>query len=122
MPLWGIMRVMKPLHTVAETPIYLSRAEELMSEKEREAIVELLAASPEIGDLIPGTGGLRKVRVPLAGRGKRGGARVIYYYYDVTLPIYLLLVYAKNERDDLSSAQKVVLQRLVRTIVARRRS
>jgi hypothetical protein len=115
-------RVTKPLHTVAETPIYLSRAEELMSEKEREAVVELLAASPEVGDLIPGTGGLRKIRVPLAGRGKRGGARVIYYYYDVTLPIYLLLVYAKNERDDLSSAQKVVLRGLVKAIVARRRS
>lgn len=114
--------VTKPLHTVAETPIYLSRAEKLMSENEREAIVELLAASPEIGDLIPETGGLRKVRVPLAGRGKRGGARVIYYYYDVTLPIYLLLVYAKNERDDLSSAQKVVLRGLVKAIVARRRS
>ena len=93
-----------------------------MSENEREAIVELLAASPEIGDLIPETGGLRKVRVPLAGRGKRGGARVIYYYYDVTLPIYLLLVYAKNKRDDLSSAQKVVLRGLVKAIVARRRS
>ena len=93
-----------------------------MSENEREAVVELLAASPEIGDLIPETGGLRKVRVPLAGRGKRGGARVIYYYYDVTLPIYLLLVYAKNERDDLSSAQKVVLRALVKAIVARRRS
>ena len=63
----------KPLHTVAETPIYLSRAEKLMSENEREAVVELLAASPEIGDLIPETGGLRKVRIPLAGRGKRGG-------------------------------------------------
>ncbi|MGD1014843.1 MAG: type II toxin-antitoxin system RelE/ParE family toxin [Roseiarcus sp.] len=112
----------KPLHTVAETPIYLSRAEKLMSENEREAVVELLAASPEIGDLIPETGGLRKVRIPLAGRGKRGGARVIYYYYDVTLPIYLLLVYAKNERDDLSSAQKVVLRGLVKAIVARRRS
>ncbi|MGD0187330.1 MAG: type II toxin-antitoxin system RelE/ParE family toxin [Roseiarcus sp.] len=121
-PLGHYARVIKPLHTVAETPIYLSRAEELMSEKEREAVVELLAASPEIGDLIPGTGGLRKVRIPLAGRGKRGGARVVYYYHDATLPIYLLLVYAKNERDDLSSAQKVVLQRLVRTIVARRRS
>ena len=81
-----------------------------MSEKKREAIVELLAATAEIGDLIPETGGLRKVRVPLAGRGKRGGARIIYYYYDVTLPIYLLLVYAKNERDDLSGAQKVVLR------------
>ena len=62
-----------------------------MSEDERSAIVDLLAASPEVGDLIPGTGGLRKVRVPLAGRGKRGGARVIYYVYDQRLPIYLLL-------------------------------
>lgn len=77
-------RVKKPLHTVAETQVYLSRAEGLMSESERSAIVDLLAASPEVGDLIPGTGGLRKVRVPPAGRGKRGGAaRVIYYFYDL---------------------------------------
>ncbi len=115
-------RVKKPLHTVAETQIYLSRAEGLMSESERSAIVDLLAASPEVGDLIPGTGGLRKVRVPLAGRGKKGGARVIYYFYDQTLPIYLLLAYAKNERDDLSSAQKAVLRRLVETILARKRT
>ena len=112
----------KPLHGVAETQMYLSHAEKLMSEDEREAVVDLLAASPEVGDLIPGAGGLRKVRVPLAGRGKRGGARVIYYVYDRTLPIYLLLAYAKNERDDLSGEQKAVLRRLVETIVARRRS
>jgi hypothetical protein len=115
-----IRLVKKPLHTVAETQIYLSRAEGLMTESERSAIVDLLAASPEVGDLIPGTGGLRKVRVPLAGRGKRGGARVIYYVYDQTLPIYLLLAYAKNERDDLSSEQKAVLRRLVETILARK--
>ncbi|HMK88082.1 MAG TPA: addiction module toxin RelE [Methylocystis sp.] len=58
----------KPLHAVAETELYLSHAEKLMSEEERSAVVDLLAASPEVGDLIPGTGGLRKVRVPLAGR------------------------------------------------------
>ncbi|HYA81167.1 MAG TPA: type II toxin-antitoxin system RelE/ParE family toxin [Methylocystis sp.] len=92
-----------------------------MSEEERTAIVDLLAASPEVGDLIPGTGGLRKVRVPLAGRGKRGGARVIYYLYDQTLPIYLLLAYAKNERDNLSAEQKTVLRRLVENIIAERR-
>ena len=93
-----------------------------MSEKEREAVVELVAASS--GNRRPHSGNRRsrKVRIPLAGRGKRGGARVVYYYYDATLPIYLLLVYAKNERDDLSSAQKVVLQRLAKAIVARRRS
>jgi hypothetical protein len=115
-----IADVTKPLHAVVETQAYLSRAEKLMSENEREAIVDLLAASPEVGDLIPGTGGIRKLRVPLAGRGKRGGARVIYYVYDQTLPIYLLLAYAKNERDDLSSEQKAILRRLVQTIVARR--
>jgi len=93
-----------------------------MSEAEREAVVDLLAASPDVGDVIPGTGGLRKVRVPLAGRGKRGGARVIYYLYDQTLPIYLLLAYAKNERDDLSAEQKTILRRLVEAIVAGRRS
>lgn len=112
----------KPLHAVAETQLYLSRAEKLMSEDERSAIVDLLAASPEVGDLIPGTGGLRKVRVPLAGRGKRGGARVIYYVYDQTLPIYLLLAYAKNERDDLSAEQKSTLRRLVENILAGRQS
>lgn len=111
-----------PLHCVAETQIYLSHAEKLISEEERAAVVDLLAASPQVGSLIPGTGGLRKVRVPLAGRGKRGGARVIYYVYDETLPIYLLLAYAKNERDDLSSEQKVVMRRLVDAIVAGRRS
>jgi len=114
--------VTKPLHAVAETPLYLSRAEKLMSEGERIAVVDLLAASPEVGDLIPGTGGLRKVRVPLAGRGKRGGARVIYYLYDQTLPIYLLIAYAKNERDDLSADQKAILRRLVEHIVAGKRS
>ncbi|MFO1103554.1 MAG: type II toxin-antitoxin system RelE/ParE family toxin [Methylocystis sp.] len=117
-----IRRVKKPLHTVAETQIYLSRAEGLMSESERSAIVDLLAASPDVGDLIPGTGGLRKVRVPLAGRGKRGGAQVIYYFHDQTLPIYLLLAYAKNERDDLSSEQKAVLLRLVEIIRPRKRT
>ena len=111
----------RPLNTVAETQIYLSRAEKLMSEEQRSAVVDLLAASPEVGDLIPGTGGLRKVRVPLAGRGKRGGARVIYYFYDQTLPVYLLLAYAKNERDDLSAAQKASLQRLVEIILARKK-
>jgi hypothetical protein len=121
-PLGHKRRVTKPLHAVAETQLYLSRAEKLMSEDERSAIVDLLAASPEVGDLIPGTGGLRKVRVPLAGRGKRGGARVIYYVYDQTLPIYLLLAYAKNERDDLSAEQKSTLRRLVENILTGRRS
>ncbi len=101
------------LHTVAETATYLALAEKLLSEGERVAIIDLLAVTPDVGDLIPGTGGLRKVRIPLGGRGKRGGGRVIYYFHSARIPVYLLLAYAKNERDDFSSEQRAVLKRLV---------
>jgi hypothetical protein len=79
------------MHAVAETAIYLAQAERLMSADERAALIDVLAQSPTLGDIIPGTHGLRKLRVPLAGRGKRGGGRVIYYFHDETVPIYLLL-------------------------------
>ncbi|MEO1308496.1 MAG: type II toxin-antitoxin system RelE/ParE family toxin, partial [Pseudomonadota bacterium] len=62
--------------------------------------------NPEAGDEIPGTGGVRKVRFAASGRGKRGGARVIYYYLDDTIPIYALLVYAKNVKTDMNPEQK----------------
>lgn len=72
-----------------------------------------LAAHPLSGDLIAGTGGLRKIRWSGAGRGKRGGVRVIYYYVDEESQIWLLLIYAKNEKQDLSAAEKKVLKQLV---------
>ena len=64
-----------------------------------------LAAHPAAGDLIAGTGGLRKLRWALEGRGKRGGARVIYFLHSEQLPLFLLTAYAKNERADLSVAE-----------------
>lgn len=93
-----------------------------MSVDERSALIDLLAQSPEIGDIIPGTHGLRKLRVPLAGRGKRGGGRVIYYLLNESLPVYLLLAYAKNDRDDLSADQKKQLMQFVGTILKRKRT
>lgn len=70
---------------------------------------------PELGDLIPGTGGLRKVRWAEAGRGKgkRGGLRVIYYWYAPLTLIYLLGMYSKTDRDDLSPEEKKTLRNLV---------
>jgi mRNA-degrading endonuclease RelE of RelBE toxin-antitoxin system len=101
------------LISVVETPVYLARAAKLLSEDERDGIVNRLAADPECGVLIPGTGGLRKLRTGLDGRGKRGGARVIYLFLDLETPILLLLIYAKNERDDMTPVQKAVFARLV---------
>ena len=72
-----------------------------------DAIVDAtLAANPEVGDRVPGMGGIRKVRVPLPGRGKRGGARVIYYYVVASQFVFLLTSYAKGDAGDLSAAGK----------------
>lgn len=72
-----------------------------------------LADDPEAGDLIPGTGGLRKIRLAAKGHGKRGGARVIYYYFTSAAQIALLLAYAKNEAENLTAAQKKMLKQVI---------
>ncbi len=110
------------LLTVVELDVYLSRAEKFLTEAERESIVNMVAANPECGALIPGTGGLRKVRVGLEGRGKRGGARVIYLFLDLETPLFLLLVYAKNEQDNMTPPQKAFFSKLVDELKRRRRS
>ena len=68
--------------------------------------MDLLAYEPTCGDLIPGTGGLRKVRVGRGGSGKRGGARVIYYFYNADFPVLIMALYAKNEKADVSAQEK----------------
>jgi len=92
--------------TVAETPLFARQAGSIWNEQEREEFVNYIARNPEAGDVIPETGGVRKVRWGRAGAGKRGGARVIYFYYDDTRPLYLLLVYAKARKEDLSADEK----------------
>ncbi len=94
------------MQTVAETPIFSRQASKIFDEEQKRELINFLAANPEAGDEIPGTGGVRKVRFASSGRGKRGGARVIYYFLDETMPIYALLVYAKNVKTDMSPDEK----------------
>jgi hypothetical protein len=89
--------------TVIETPIFLRYAAEVWSDEEREAFVDWIASHPDAGDLIPGTGGLRKVRWSRAGMGKQGGARAIYFIRPNGDEIVLLLAYAKAKFDNFSS-------------------
>jgi len=89
------------MFTVIETPIFRKYAVEIWTDTEREAFIAWLAANPEAGDVIPGTGGLRKVRWKRAGMGKRGGARVIYFNQLDRGVIWLLIVYAKAKFDNL---------------------
>jgi len=103
--------------TVAETDEFLAATKKLMDDAERAELVTYLAYHPAAGAVIPGTGGVRKLRWGLEGRGKRGGARVIYYYHDMDMPLYLLEAYAKNERTDLTQAECHELHKAVELIV-----
>ena len=78
--------------------------------------MDYIAANPEASDVIPDTGGVRKVRWSRAGMGKRGGVRVIYFYHDNTMPLYLLLAYAKAQRENLTPDEKRQVRALVTSL------
>ena len=88
---WLIEAVSRRLITVAETALFVRQAEDVWDDAEREAFVNFIAGDPEAGDMIPETGGVRKIRWSRAGTGKRGGTRVIYFYHDANRPLYLLM-------------------------------
>ena len=88
-----------------------------MDDEERAELVGYLAYHPAAGVVIQGTGGVRKLRWRLEGRGKRGGARVIYYYHDMEMPLYLLEAYAKNERANLTKGECNELRQAAEQIV-----
>jgi hypothetical protein len=105
------------MHVVLETNAYLSAAKEVgMSEEERIAVVDLIAADPEAGEIMPGCGGARKLRVAKPGKGKSGGYRVISYFAGDDVPVFLLTVFGKNEKTNLTKAERNVLAGLTKTL------
>ena len=104
--------------TVVETERFLRDTKLLMSDTERAVLVEFVGAHPKAGEIIPGTGGVRKIRWALTGRGKRGGARAIYYYHSQRVPAFMLAAYAKNEKADLSDAERSAMKKLIPILVA----
>jgi hypothetical protein len=95
------------MQTVIETASYLARVAKLgLDETEREAIKSHLADTPEAGDLMQGTGGARKVRIAGRGHGKSGGYRVITFFAADDVPVFLLDIYGKDEKDNLSKAER----------------
>jgi hypothetical protein len=99
-------------HAVIETADYLSDAKAAgMADVEREAVIMMLAANPGAGLEIPGTGGARKIRVAGRGKGKSGGYRVITFYSGRDVPVFLLNVFSKGDRVDLSQAERNLLRK-----------
>ena len=97
--------VSRPFQTVVETRAFIADARECLSEAERMAAIAMIAENPERGDVIAGGGGIRKVRYAVGGKGKSGGVRIIYYFHGAHVPIFLLTVFAKNERANLSRSE-----------------
>lgn len=95
-----------------ESPVFTKQVKELLPDSSYAELQQCLAAHPQMGDVISGTGGLRKVRWSAGGAGKRGGARVIYYHVAARAQCRMLLVYRKGVKDDLTAAEKQVLRKL----------
>ncbi len=106
------------MHTVIETEEFVRRAKKLgLSEQEIDLIKLVVANNPSAGNVVQGTGGARKVRIPARGRGKSGGYRVITFYTGVDIPVFLLNVYSKGSKGDLTQREKNSFRNTISTIM-----
>lgn len=99
-----------------ETPTFTRLLTALLKDDEYAELQNVLVENPERGDIIRGGGGIRKLRYTLAGRGKSGGVRVIYYWIKDAQQIYMLLIYPKSKKDDLTDRETVVLREFVKEL------
>ena len=103
--------------TVAETESFQRKVGRLLSEDEKTELVAYLSMNPNAGVLIQGTGGIRKLRWARSGRGKSGGVRVVYYFHNEEMPLYLLTLFGKNEKANVSMEEKQLLSKAVKLLV-----
>jgi hypothetical protein len=105
------------LITIAEVKGFTLAADAVLSSAEREALTDFLAMHPLAGEVIPDTGGVRRIKWPALSQGRRSGARIIYFFRDLNTPVYLLALYGKGERVQLSAREKCEIRNLVLEIV-----
>ncbi len=100
------------MQTIVELPEFQRKAEKLLKSSEKQSIINYLALHPAAGVLIRETGGIRKLRWSAQGKGKSGGVRVIYYYHSSSMPLFLLAIFGKGEKDSLSQRERNDLSKL----------
>jgi hypothetical protein len=105
------------LLTVIETPSFLREAKKLLDEEEQEALVNYLSSNPNAGVLIKGTGGIRKIRWMGENTGKSGAFRVIYFFYSMEIPLFILNIFSKNEKGNINQAERNELKQLTGLLV-----
>jgi hypothetical protein len=105
------------VHTVIETPAYLADAkQEGMTSDEMAAAVDLIAANPQAGDLLVGSGGCRKVRIAGRGKGKSGGYRVVTFFAGEDVPVFLVAVLSKGSRATFSAAERNAMRQAAKRL------
>ena len=104
------------MQTVVELPEFISKSNKLLNALEKDKVINYLAVHAKAGDLITGTGGIRKLRWSAQGKGKSGGVRVIYYYYNKSIPLFLLTVFGKGEKANLSKSEGNALAKLTKLL------
>ena len=110
-----------PMHSVLETSIFTRRPDALLTREERVELITSLASDPQAGDLVPGLGGIRKMRFAAGGQGKRGGFRVIWFVSGSDLPVLALLLYGKNEQANPTPEQRRAMLAVVERMKAGQR-
>ena len=106
------------LQVVVETPEFIRKAGGCMDNDARISFINYIAANPEAGKIMTGTGGARKIRWVSDDRsGKRGGVRVVYYHHNSSIPIFLFTVYPKNEKDNLAKADRNALKLIIKQLI-----
>lgn len=103
--------------TVAETEPFQKKANQLLTDGEKSDLVAYLSENPQSGVLIQNAGGIRKLRWARSGGGKSGGVRVIYYFHSDMMPLYLLTVFGKNEKANITMKEKQLLSKVVNELV-----
>jgi len=107
----------KTMLTIVELPEFQRRAEALITEQEKQSIINYLALHPNAGVIMKGTGGIRKLRWATGGKGKSGGARVVYYFHNESMPLFLLTLFGKSETANLSKSERNELARFTTLLV-----
>lgn len=108
----GLVNEPRAPMTIQETPKFAQEADRLLGEVAHAQLITFLGLNPTAGVVVPATGGIRKLRWAVPGRGKRGGARVIYYFLDESAPLLALEIYVKSTKEDLNEAQKKQLRKV----------
>lgn len=103
--------------TITEMPSFDRQARSFLTSEERAELIGHISVDPTAGDLMQGTGGIRKMRWALRGRGKSGGVRILYFYHDLNMPVYLLAAYSKSQKENITGEEKKQLRQLSKALV-----